>query len=281
MVADGCGVDSTAMLIGLHQRGIRPQAILHADTGDEHPETVAYREYRREWLAKIGFPDLTIVRRKPSEQGMRRRSDGRVGVTYSTLGENCIENQTLPSLAFGFKGCSVKWKIEPQNTWTDTWGPALRTWGHGQRVVKLIGYDAGPKDSRRAHELGNDDQYTYLYPLREWGWDRPRCIREIITAGVKLPRKSACIYCPASKTHEIAELVRDYPELADYVCEIEDNARPNFKSIEGLWRQTVKGSRGGVPRPGSMADFIRQLRADPQLLEYHLSLAAVANVSGC
>lgn len=272
MVADGMGVDSTAVLVELHRRGIRPDAVLHADTGDEHPETVLYREERRRWLAEVGFPELTIVRRPPSVQGNRKRSDGRTGVTYSTLGENCIENHTLPGLAFGFKSCSVKWKIEPQNAWTRGWAPAQRTWGHGQRVVKLIGYDAGPKDSRRAHELGNDDEYTYLYPLREWGWDRERCIWEILRAGVPLPRKSACTFCPASQTWEIAELVRDQPRVADYVVRLEDTARPHLTSTEGLWRTAVKGTRGGVARPGSMADFIRALRSDPALLDYHLSL---------
>ena len=35
MVAYGLGVDSTAMLIGLAQRGIRPDLILFADVGGE------------------------------------------------------------------------------------------------------------------------------------------------------------------------------------------------------------------------------------------------------
>lgn len=247
--------------------------MLHADTGDEHVRTVAYRETRRAWLASVGFPDLTIVRRAPSVQGNRKRRDGRKDVTYSTLGQNCIENRTLPSLAFGFKGCSEKWKIEPQNAWTEKWPPAHRTWGHGQRVVKLIGYDAGPKDSRRAHDLTSDTQYQYVYPLRDEGWDRARCIAEIRAEGVPVPRKSACVFCPASKTWEIAEIVRDYPEIADYICKVEDTARPHLTSIEGLWRQETKGTRGGVPKPGSMADFIRALRTDPALMKRHLALA--------
>lgn len=273
MIADGMGVDSTALLLLLHRIGLRPDAVLHADTGDEHPETQAYRDTRREWLCSVGFPELTIVRRSPSVQGNRRRSDGRTGVSYATLGQNCIENATLPSLAFGRKACSEKWKIEPQNAWTRTWAPGLRTWAHGQRVVKLIGYDAGPADSRRAHDLKNDDHYTYVYPLRDEGWSRDRCIAEIRAAGVPVPRKSACIYCPASKTHEIAALVRDYPTLADYVCELEDRAQPNLRGIDGLWRKEVKGMRGAVAKPGSMAVFIRQLRADSALMKRHLALA--------
>jgi hypothetical protein len=282
MVADGMGVDSTAMLVRLHQLGIQPDAVLHADTGDEHPETVAYRDVRREWLKSVGFPELVIVKRTPSVQGNRKRRDGRTDVSYTTLGENCIENKTLPGLAFGFKSCSIKWKIEPQNKWTDSWAPAQRTWAHGQRVVKLIGYDNGPKDSRRAHELGNDAEYTYLYPLREWGWNRARCITEIQAAGVEVPRKSSCFYCPASKTWEIAALVQDHSELADYIVKMEDTARPLLRNSEGLWRKEVKGVRGGVARPGSMAEFIRDLRANPEKIKRHLAMApAIDDEGGC
>lgn len=42
VVAYGMGVDSTAVLVGLQQRGIRPDLILFADTGDEKPATYAY-----------------------------------------------------------------------------------------------------------------------------------------------------------------------------------------------------------------------------------------------
>jgi hypothetical protein len=249
-VADGVGVDSTAMLIGLQRLGIVPDVVLHADTGDEHPETVAYRQIRRAWLRSVGFPDLTMVQRVPSRPG-------KFGLSYRTLGENCVVNRTLPSLAFGRKACSSKWKIAPQNKWMKQWAPALDAWRHGQKVVKFIGYDAGKQDSRRAHRLRSDDKYDYIYPLREWGWDRERAIAEIIAAGVPVPRKSACIYCPASKPHEIAELVRDHPDLADYIVQIEETAQPHLRKIEGLWR---KGTRA---RPGSMAQFIRVLRADP------------------
>jgi hypothetical protein len=273
MVADGLGVDSTAMLLRLYQLGVRPDAVLHADTGDEHPETVAYREERKRWLASVGFPELVIVRRAPSKIGRRTRGSGE---SYTTLGQNCLANSTLPSLAFGKKACSLKWKVDPQNAWARRWARAARAWGRGQKVVKLIGYDAGPKDSRRAHEMKNDRRYYYVYPLRDWGWDRERCIAEIAAAGLPVPRKSACVYCPASKPHEIAALVRDYPALADYICLIEDKARPYLRGVEGLWREAVKGRRAGtIARPGAMADFIRALRIDPAMLDRYLVPPAV------
>ena len=40
VVSFGGGVDSTAMIIGLAERSIVPDAIVFADVGAEHPETM-------------------------------------------------------------------------------------------------------------------------------------------------------------------------------------------------------------------------------------------------
>ena len=265
VIADGMGVDSLANMIGLWRLGLRPDAVLHADTGDEHPLTNAYRDERRRWLRSIGWPDLTIVRRPPSVSGV-------TGRPFSTLGEKCIANHTLPSIAFaGGKGCSKEWKIVPQEQYLAKHPLALATWRRGLRVVKAIGYDAGPLDSRRAHHLTADHRYEYVYPLREWGWARPRAVAEIRAAGLPMPRKSSCIFCSAMKPWEVAQLVRDWPALADYIVEIEDTAQPYIR-IEGLWGKTVKGMRGAIPKPGSMAEFIREVREDRALLEWYLAM---------
>lgn len=274
MAADGMGVDSAAYLHLMKISGYRPDAILHADTGGEHIFVASYIERRRAWLASVGFPDLIVVRRQP----MRRGKNG----LYTTLEGNCLVNKTLPSLAFGRKACSMKWKQDPQHRWAKAWDLAQQTWGTKpkgragkgwkplRRIIKLIGYDNGPIDSRRAWKLKSDDWYEYVYPLRMVGWSREDCIRELELAGLEVPRKSACFYCPASKPWEIAELVRDYPHLADRIIAMEANAAPNLREIEGLWRVTVKGTRGGIAKPGSMTVFINKLRANPFLIDYYI-----------
>jgi len=63
VVAYGMGVDSTAMLVGWHARGLpRPDAILFADTGSEKPETYAYLDVINAWLRSIGYPEVTVVK---------------------------------------------------------------------------------------------------------------------------------------------------------------------------------------------------------------------------
>jgi hypothetical protein len=247
VVSYGMGVDSTAMLVGLYARGFRPTAILFADTGSEHPETYAYLPTMQGWLESVGFPSVEVVCYRPA----RTKS----GVIYTSLEENCLVNHTLPSLAFGRKSCSLKWKRSPMDRWVQRNEWARKCWMDGGLVHRAIGYDAGPTDSKRAWKLTADERYAYVYPLREWGWDRAECKRQIARAGLPVPRKSSCYFCPAMKPWEVDELVDHWPELADRICAIEDGARPNLRTVEGLWRRATK------TRPGSMADYIHGRRA--------------------
>jgi hypothetical protein len=197
VVAYGMGVDSTAMLVGMRRRGIRPDLILFADTGGEKPETYDYLPVMQRWLKKVGFPPIQIVRYVPK---WTKRGH------YTTLEENCLVNETLPSLAFGRKSCSLKWKRAPQDKFVRQWEPAQETWEKGGKVVKAIGYDAGPADMKRGHKLKDDEEYVYWYPLREWG---------ITRAGAEALIRSA-------------------------------GASPRLRVIEGLWRKATKARPGDM-----------------------------------
>lgn len=256
VVSYGVGVDSTAMLVGMAARGIRPDLILFSDTGVEKPETYAYLPTMQAWLASVGFPAVVTVR-----LGTVQGDHG----DYSTLLENCLVNRTLPSLAFGKKGCSKKWKVGPMDRYVKRWPPAIRAWANGFKVIRAIGYDAGPKDSKRAWKLTDTKRYSYRYYLRDWGWDRERCEAEIAAAGLPVPPKSACYICPATKPHELAELDRLHPELGDDIMRMEALAAPGLTKIEGNWRHTVKGFRGATPHPGAMTPFIQEERRKRRL----------------
>jgi hypothetical protein len=252
LAAWGAGTDSTAMLIEMVENGEAVDHVLFADTGDEHPRTYAFIPVFRAWLAERGIAS-SIVRNEVK--------DFKNWPPYRTLGENCLTNGTLPSIAFGFSSCSQKWKAAPQNRWAETWVPAQRIWAAGGKVIKLIGYDCSPADQRRYAERAGieDPRYDYRYPLREWGWHRADCVARIAAAGLPQPGKSACMFCLAAKPDEL----RDYPAWAlRRIVLMEARAKPRLRTSEGLWRKTVKGCRGATPRPGSMTLFIR----DEQLL---------------
>lgn len=151
----GAGTNSTAMLIEMARRGEPVDAILFADTGGERPQTYQFIEEFSAWLVANGCPPITIVRHV--------RRDG----TFQSLEDECLSKGTLPSVAFGFKKCSGKFKLEPQDKWTNHWDPAKRAWRKRDRVWKVIGF--GIDEMRRA-EKGNQyqsDQWFQRYNTGE------------------------------------------------------------------------------------------------------------------
>ena len=133
-------------------------------------------------------------------------------------------------------------------------------------VVKAIGLDAGeshrltwakPKpgepDRKPSREAKLDAEFfTYWYPLAsDWGMDRAACERSIRDAGLPVPMKSSCWFCPASKKHEIVWLREHHPELLKRALAIEENAQPNLTSVVGLGRSF------------SWADFLADLDDTP------------------
>ena len=229
IVSDGMGVDSTAVLVALKRSGIRPDLIMFADTGSEKASTYAYIEKRNAWLRSVGFPEVTMVRTKTLPS-----------TPYDTLEGNCLENETLPSLAFGMHSCSVRWKITPQDYFVQGcskgvnkrpgWKPALEAWARGDQPVKVIGYDSGAADRKRAgkvHGKVHDKKmksYTFWYPLQDLGWERADCIRAIQQEGLEVPTKSACFHCPASKEWELWWLAAEEPDNLVKALKLEYNA---------------------------------------------------------
>ncbi|MCP3732149.1 hypothetical protein M9978_17135 [Sphingomonas sp. MG17] len=235
------------MIVELVARGEPPDVVLMADTGSERPETDAFVPLFRNWLDDHGVENH-VVRYVP-----RRFKHW---PPYASLLENLLTNGTLPSISFGRHSCSQKWKIAPQDRWTEAWPPAIDAWRRGEKVVKLIGYDCSPADNRRyAEREGFDDpRYVFRYPLREWGWTRLDCARRIREAGLPVPVKSSCFFCVAMKPDELRSLPPAYLRL---IVLIEARAAPRLRTVEGLWRSSVKGRGGAQPRPGSMTRFIR------------------------
>ena len=86
------------------------------------------------------------------------------------------------------------------------------------------------------------DRYDVLYPLREYGFTRPRCREIIVAAGLPVPPKSACFFCPAMRQIEIVRLAQVDPDLYKLSIEMEAIYRGG-KHFRGDSFWTVKGKR--------------------------------------
>jgi len=217
----GAGTNSTALLIEMVRRGEKVDAILFADAGGERPGAYAFVALFSDWLMARGYPAITIVKK---------------GGRQETLEEDCLRKSMLPSLAYGFKGCSHKYKIEPQDKFANNWPPAREAWAAGRKVTKLIGYDM---DEPHRAAIPEDAKYRYRYPLLEWEWGRDECVSAIEKAGLPQPGKSSCFFCPASTKEDILELRKSHPDLLSRALAMEAAAKEsgNLRTINGLGRR--------------------------------------------
>ena len=278
VVAYGLGVDSTAMLVGYRQHGIRPDLILFSDTGSEREATYAFLPIINAWLRAVGFPEVTVVRYRPR--------NFKHWPPYHTLEENILTNVALPSISYGGHSCSSKWKISAQDLFLEDWAAAKGAWSAGVVVRRAVGFEDSEHEHRRAQRCAtfsvqdlDDNKYSAVFPLQEWHWNRARCIAEIKAAGLPVPSKSSCFFCAAMKPWEVDELTptklmriviieaRTTQRHLDYAKQrAEDSGSPwdGKPLIAGLWRKAVKGTfangkpNGAQKRPGSMTEYIRE-----------------------
>jgi len=162
-VAYGLGVDSTAMLVEFARRGVRPDHVLFADTGGEKPETYAYLPVAQRFLADAGFPPVVTVRYRP-----------RTAPSHTLEGQ-CLHTGTLPSLAYGGRSCSAKYKRTPQDRYLLALYPPAELVAAGRRVVRAMGFEAGeervghgpgrlPAGHRRRRAAGAAQKRLFLLP---------------------------------------------------------------------------------------------------------------------
>jgi len=202
-------------MIEMVRRGIRIDFILFANTGGfsnlgEKHETYRYKRFFSKWLKSKGYPKIKTV-------------------VYNSEGlyHEVIRLKTLPSIAFEYKTCSQKWKISTSDRY-------LKSKGVGNRK-KIIGYDWGEK--HRTNTDYTEEGTSFWYPLVEWQMDRMDCVKVIIDAGLPLPPKSSCFFCPNMGAWEIHKLKEEDPCRFDKAIAMEENAQERLTTIRGLGRK--------------------------------------------
>jgi hypothetical protein len=225
-VAFGGGVNSTAMLVGMYERGLEPSWVVFADTGGEKPETYEHVAAVSAWLKGKGHYGTTTVKKESM---------------YASLEDECLRKNTLPALAFGFRSCSDKWKQEPQRKLLNNDPKAKALWDAGHKITKCIGF--GVDELHRATPY-EDEKYVNWYPMIDWQWNRTDCIDAIKRSGLAVPPKSSCFFCPAMKKREVVSLSKSHPDLYGRALQMERNFTIG-KSIAGLGRSFSWSSLSG------------------------------------
>jgi hypothetical protein len=230
VVAYGGGVQSTALLVLAAAGRIDYPVFLFANVGNdsEDPRTLAYLELHAKPYAAahgIALHELHRIRR-----------DGSTETLYGRLTRPRSRSLPIPvrmsSGAPGTRSCTADFKIKIMGRWLKAHGAAPAT---PARVGIGISLD-------EIHRVNNRRAMPYeqpVYPLLEHQPPQRRidCERIIIAAGLPVPGKSACWFCPLHRRMYWSELRRDRPDLFERSCQLEDllNERRSLLGRDPVW----------------------------------------------
>lgn len=228
VVSYGGGVQSTALLVLAAQRRIDFPVFVMANVGDdsEHPATLDYvRNVAAPYADQHGI-DLHLVD--------RIKRDGSTETLYGRLMKEGSRSLPIPvrmdNGAPGTRSCTVDFKIKVLAKWAKANGATPEN-----KAVVGIGISAD--EAMRANTRRVEPHEQIAYPLLglgadlPTGWERPLrrndCETVIRDAGLPVPPKSSCWFCPFHRPSVWADMRATEPELFDKACHLEDtlNAR--------------------------------------------------------
>ncbi len=229
-VSYGGGVQSTALLVLAAQRVIDFPIFVMANVGDdsEDPATIEYVEqYAKPYAALHGI-QLHILDRV--------KRDGSVETLYGRLTKEGSRSLPIPvrmsNGAPGTRSCTADFKIAVIGKW-------LKAHGASETNKATVGIGISLDEIHRVNKRKAMPYEIPVYPLL----DQPRPLRRsdchgIITgAGLPVPPKSACWFCPFHRPSTWAEMRRDRPELFERACGLEDtlNDRRTVLEKDPVW----------------------------------------------
>lgn len=203
-ISYGGGVQSTALVVLAATGRIEADVALFCNVGDdsEHPATLAYvRDVAVPWAAEHG---LVI------HELHRHLRDGAPETLLGRLMKEGSRSLPIPirmsNGAPGNRSCTQDFKIKLLGKWVKANVPKDE-WP----IDVLIGISVD--EIERAGRGRNEPHETRRYPLLDLGLTRSHCEQVIRDAGLPVPPKSACYFCPFHRPSTWAEMRRDEPDL--------------------------------------------------------------------
>jgi hypothetical protein len=244
-ISYGGGVQSTAMIV-LAVTGKLPHGpwdvALFSNVGDdsEHPATLEYvRNVMQPWAAERGFPVHELHRIK---------RDGSIETLWGRLMKPNSRSLPIPirmpdTGAPGKRSCTFDFKITVVGKW-------LKAHGASKDNPATVAIGISTDEIQRVSNKRVEPYESPVYPLIDLGLSRSDCMRVIESAGLPIPHKSSCFFCPFHRPLMWSEMARDEPELFAKACELESTLIERRKTLE---RDPVYLTRFGKP----LADAIK------------------------
>lgn len=203
-VSYGAGVQSTGLLVLAAEGRIDFRTFLFSNVGEdsEHPATLEYfYEHAGPYAERHGI-NLHELQRKTR--------DGNVETLYGRLTRQGGRSQTIPvflsSGAPGSRSCTADFKIRVIAKWLKANGATAADPATTALGISLDEFQRARTDSGIPHQ-------RLVYPLIEMRLTRQDCVNLIRRAGLPVPPKSSCWFCPYHSMRTWQAMRHDEPEL--------------------------------------------------------------------
>lgn len=212
----GGGQQSVAVLVLAAQGKLHYDHFVFSNVGDdsEEPDTLDY--YRNVAIPFAKAHGLSLV--EVSKRGKTLYQD--------LTGDNRSINIPvyMANGAPGNRNCTVNYKIKVVARWTKQQGATIdqpATIGLGISLEEM----SRMNESRIAWQV-------HEYPLIDLRMMRADCIRVIQDAGLPIPPKSACWWCPFKRHSQWQQLRNKRPDLFDKAIQLEQRINEKRANLE-------------------------------------------------
>ena len=225
----GGGVQSTAVLVLQAQGKLQYDAFVFANVGDdsENPDTITYVEqYAKPFAAQHGIELVEVAKMRHGEQETLyqwlERDEKSIGIPVY-LGSG------MPSR----RNCTSQFKIDVIARWQKARGATKEN-------PAIVGIGISMDEIQRMRNDSGIAWQTLEYPLIDLRMNRRDCVKVIESAGLPVPPKSACWFCPFHSRENWKSLKREKPELFSRAVQLEDmlNARREALGKDRIYLHT-------------------------------------------
>jgi hypothetical protein len=212
VVSFGGGVQSTALLVLAAQGQIDFRTFLFANVGSDSENPATLRFVRDVAMPYAEAHGLAVHEVK------RVQRDGTAETLYGRLTRPGSRSLPIPvrmsNGAPGTRSCTVDFKIAPIGRW-------LRAHGASPDSPATVAIGFSTDEIHRCNRKVAQPYEIPEYPLIDLGLSRAACQAAIARAGLPIPERSACWFCPYRRPGSWAEARRDTPELFWRAVELE------------------------------------------------------------
>lgn len=227
-ISYGGGVQSTAMLVLAAQERIDFRLAIFSNVGNdsEHPETIEYfNNVAKPYAAQHG---IELVELKKTGKGKEQ-----------TLWEKLIKEDSrsigIPvrmsdSGAPGRRNCTVEFKIKRVAS-------ELKRRGATPQNPAVVALGISLEEYQRMRTSSGIPYQTLAYPLIDLRIDRAGCEQIIAKAGLPVPPKSSCFFCPYHTIAYWKKMKQTHPELFEKSVLLEEtlNQRRQQLNRDPVW----------------------------------------------